>query len=201
MKVYHAPRTRSLRVLWMLEEMGLPYEVEAMEFPPVLSTPGYLEVNPVGTVPALRDGDVLILESAAILEYLAARHGPTPLVPQPGEAIFPVYLDYLHYGEATLAAPLTSLVRTKFEAPEDEKDNWTARRIAKVFGQKLRLLEDRLAQGEFVAGDRFTAADISVAYGLFLGRLLGVHDGYAASVTDYFKRMRARPAYQRAATI
>jgi glutathione S-transferase len=201
MKVYHAPRTRSLRVLWMLEEMGLAYEVEAMDFPPALTTPAYLEVNPVGTVPALRDGDVLILESAAILEYLAARHGPTPLVPSAAEAIFPVYLDYLHYGEATLAAPLTSLVRTKFEAPEGEKDNWTARKIAKVFALKLRLLELRLDEAEFVAGDRFTAADISVAYGLFIGRLLGLHEAYAPGVKDYFGRMRARPAYQRAAAV
>lgn len=201
MKVYHTPRTRSLRVLWMLEEMGLPYEVQSMDFPPALSTPGYRQVNPIATVPALEDGEVLILESAAILEYLAARHGPTDLVARPGEAIYPVYLDYLHYGEATLAAPLTVLVRTKFQAPDDEKDNWTARMIAKVFADKLKLLEMRLEQGEFVAGERFTAADISVTYGLFLGRLLGLHEVYSEAVKDYFKRMKARPAYERAVAV
>lgn len=201
MKVYHSPRTRSLRILWMLEEMGLEYEVEAMEFPPALSTPAYREVNPIATVPALRDGEVLIFESCAIMEYLAARHGPTDLVPRSDEAVYPTYLDYLHYGEASLAAPLAGLVRTKFEAPDDEKDNWTARRIGRMFDDRLKLLDRRLAQGEFVAGDRFTAADISVAYGLFLGRLLGVHESYSPAVKDYFKRMRARPAYERAAAI
>jgi glutathione S-transferase len=126
MKVYHTPRTRSLKVLWMLEEMGLPYEVESMEFPPALSTPGYRQVNPIATVPALEDGGVLIFESTAILEYIAARHGPTDLAAAPDAPNYPVYLDYLQFGEATMAAPLTSLVRTKFQAPEDEKDNWTA---------------------------------------------------------------------------
>jgi glutathione S-transferase len=201
MKVYHTPRTRSLRVLWMLEEMGLAYEVESMEFPPALTTPAYRKVNPIATVPALEDGDILIFESTAILEYLAARHGPTELVPAPDAANWPVYMDYLHYGEATMAAPLTSLVRTKFQAPEDEKDNWTARIIAKTFLYKLKLVEDRLAQGEFIAGDAFTAADISVGYGLFLGRLLGLHETYPHAVADYFNRLKAREAYQRAVAV
>lgn len=201
MKVYHTPRTRSLKVLWMLEEMGLAYEVESMEFPPALSTPGYREVNPIATVPALRDGEVLIFESTAILEYLAARHGPTELAVAPDAPNFAVYLDYLQYGEATMAAPLTSLVRTKFQAPEGEKDNWTAKVIAKTFLYKLRLLEGRLAQGAFAAGDAFTLADISVGYGLFLGRLLGLHEEYPQAVTDYFARLKARPAYQRAVAV
>jgi glutathione S-transferase len=201
MKVYHTPRTRSLRVLWMLEEMGLAYEVESMEFPPAISTPDYRRINPIATVPALQDGEVLIFESTAILEYLAARHGPTDLVPPADAASYPAYIDYLHFGEATMAAPLTSLVRTKFQAPEGEKDNWTARIIAKTFLYKLKLLEDRLGKGEFIAGDAFTAADISVGYGLFLGRLLGLHDQYPSAVADYFKRLKARPAYQRAVAV
>jgi glutathione S-transferase len=201
MKVYHSPRTRSLRVLWMLEEMGLAYEVVTLGFPPARTNPEYLEVNPVGTVPALRDGDVLLVESGAILEYLAARHGPTPLVMGPDEAAYPLYLDFLHYGEATLAAPLSSLVRTRFMAPDDQKQNWTVQHIAKVFAHKLALLERRLELGEFVTGERFTAADISVTYGLFLGRLMGLHEAYSPAVKDYFKRMKARPAYERAVAV
>jgi glutathione S-transferase/3-isopropylmalate dehydratase len=100
-----------------------------------------------------------------------------------------------------MAAPLTSLVRTKFQAPEAEKDNWTARVIAKTFLYKLKLLEDRLAQGEFIAGDAFTAADISVGYGLFLGRLLGLHEQYPDAIAGYFARLKARPAYQRAVAV
>ena len=201
MKVYHTPRTRSLRVLWILEEMGLPYEVESMEFPPALSTPAYRKVNPIATVPALEDGDVLIFESTAILEYIAARHGPTDLVPATDAPQWPTYIDYLHFGEATMAAPLTSLVRTRFMAPDDQKDNWTAQNIAKTFLYKLKLLEDRLAKAEFIAGDAFTAADISVGYGLYLGRLLGLHDQYPEAVAAYFKRLKNRPAYQRAVAI
>ena len=89
----------------------------------------------------------------------------------------------------------------QFQAPEGEKDNWTAKVIAKTYLDKLRLLEDRLALGEFVAGDAFTAADISVGYGLFLGRLLGLHEQFPQAVADYFARLKARPAYQRAVAV
>ena len=200
MKLYHSPRARSLRVLWMLEEMGLPYELEVLPFPPT-TNPALLAVNPLGTVPVLIDGDVLMTESNAILEYLGRRHGPTPLVPQVDDPCYPAYLDYLHFGESTAAAPLSHLVRTRFMSPEDQKDNWTVRMIAEIFGHRVadfaRVLESR----PYAAGEAFTAADISVTYALVMGALLRLSGGYPDSLKDYMRRTTDRPAYKAAAAI
>lgn len=80
--VFHAPRTRSLRVIWMLEEMGLPYEVRPVDFPRHYADEEFMRLNPAGSVPVLVDGDVVISESMAIIEYLISRHGPTVLAPR-----------------------------------------------------------------------------------------------------------------------
>jgi glutathione S-transferase len=199
MKVFHVPRTRSVRVLWMLEEMGLAYEAVKISFPP--TDPEFLALNPTGTLPLLLDGEVRLTESVAILQYLAARHGPTPLAVAPDEAGFPDYLQFLEVGEATLAAPLTSLVRTRFMAPDDQKANWTAENTRTVFADRVRLVADQLERHAYVAADRFTAADISVGYALGFGEGLGLAGGYTPAVVDYWRRLQARPAYQRVKAI
>jgi len=196
MKIYHAPRTRSVRVIWMLEEMGLPFEVAKTDFPP--TDPEFLAANPTGTMPLFLDGDVRITESIAILQYLAGRYGPTPLAVGPEERGYADYLQFLEVGEATLATPLTSLVRTRFLAPADQKQNWTVENSKAVFIDRLKLVAGQLARGPFMAGDRFTAADISVGYALGFGEGLKLADLYPAGVLDYWRGLQARPAYQRA---
>lgn len=198
MKLYHSPRSRSVRVLWMLEEMGLPYELLTLPFP-ATQNPALLDVNPLGTVPVFFDGDVRLIESNAILEYLGRRHGPTPLVPAVTDPSYPAYLDYLHYGESTLAAPLSHLVRTRFIAPEDQKNNWTVRTIGDVFIHRAKDLARVLEGRPYVAGDAFTAADISVSYALVMGTLLRLGDRYPATLREYLERTTGRDAYQRAA--
>lgn len=200
MKLYHSPRTRSLRVLWMLEEMGLGYELEVLPFPATLN-PTLLAVNPLGTTPVLVDGEVIMTESNAIMEYLGRRYGPTPLTPAVTDPCYPAYLDYLHFGEATAAAPLSHIVRTRFLAPDDEKDNWTVRKIAEVFGHRVGHFAGVLASRPYVAGDRFTAADISVTYALVMGTLLRLGGGYPEALKDYMRRTTDRPAYRKAAAI
>ncbi len=93
--VFHAPRTRSVRVLWMLEEMGLSYEVRLVDFPRHRADAEFMRLNPAGTIPVLTDGDVVISDSAAILEYLARRHGPTVLAPEASDPTYPAYLQFL----------------------------------------------------------------------------------------------------------
>jgi len=199
MKIFHAARTRSVRVLWMLEEMGLDYEVVKPGFPP--TDPEFLAVNPTATLPLFLDGEVRLTESIAILQYLAARHGPTDLAVRPDETGFADYLQFLEVGEATLATPLTSVVRTRFTAPEDQKANWTVESSKAVFVDRVRLVADQLKTHAFMAADRFTAADISVGYALGFGEGLRLAGGYDPSVTDYWRRLQDRPAYQRAKTI
>jgi glutathione S-transferase len=106
--LYHVPTSRSLRVLWTLEEIGATVEVKSLGVRPRLQEPEYLAINPSGTLPALIDGDRVIYESLAICEYLAARHG-SDLVVAPGEPEQPEFVQWLLYGEATLQAPLSTM--------------------------------------------------------------------------------------------
>ncbi len=193
-KIFHASGSRSLRVIWMAEEMGLDYEFMAEAIG--RSSPEFIAVNPARALPAIVDGDVAMSESVAILQYLAARHGPTPLAPAAADPTYPLYLQYLIYGEGSLSAFLNPLVGTRFLAPDDQKDNFTAGLCRTLFSRRVKALTGRLSESPHLAGEAFTAADISVVYPLNMGASLGLADDYPAPVADYWTRVRARPAYQ-----
>ncbi len=193
--LYHARGSRSLRVLWMLEEMGLEYGLKTMAFPPRITTPDFVNVNPAGTVPAFIDGDVAIFESVAVMEYLGAVHGPTPLVVGPGEAGYADYLQYLHYGEATLMAYVQAITRYGLFTPKPE----IAKEQTELFLQRLDLVERKLDGEAYLAAGRFTAADISVGYTLSLAAFLELTGQFPPRVAAYWEQLRARPAFKAAA--
>jgi glutathione S-transferase len=196
--VYGSPPTRALRVLWMLEEMGLKYEIHAVEFAKRFEDAEFLEASPTGSFPAIRDGDVRVMESCAILEYLGAKHGPTPLTPKPSDANYPAYISFLHFGEASLSAPLNVTIGSRFFAPDDQKQNWGSQLAIDSFVRKSAALRGPLSKSEYVAGDAFTAADISCGFALGLARFLGFDDKLDSAVRDYAARLSQRPAFQRA---
>lgn len=182
----------------MLEELGLPYELKVWPFPPRVHDRRYLELNPLGTVPCLVDGDTRMSESAAICQYLAARHSPGILDVGHAEAEFGPYLNYLHFGEATLTFPQTLVLRYgRFETPErrqpqvvQDYERWVLAR--------LRPLDARMAEREFVCAGRFTAADVSVGYALMLAELIGLGPQLTPALVAYWARLQRRPAFERA---
>jgi glutathione S-transferase len=196
--VYGAPPTRALRALWMLEEMGLAYEVRHVDFSKRFEDAEFMAASPTGSIPAIRDGDVRVMESCAILEYLGAKYGPTPLAPTVGEPSYPAYVSFLHFGEASLTAPLNVAVGSRFFAPEDQKENWGALFAIDQFVRKSAALLGPLARAPFVAGEAFTAADISCGYALGLARHLRCEDRLDPAVRDYAARLAERPAFRRA---
>ena len=189
---------RGFRVVWLLEEMGLPYRLRPVDLlAGVENDPEYLAINPAGFIPAIRDGDVTMVESIAIMEYLMARHGPTPLAPAPHDPAFPAYQQFLHLGEAGLAAAISFVVGARHSAPEAERNNWSAGQALEVFETRLSLVTRQLARTPYLAGDTFTAADISVTYALLLARRAGgVILGEAEQA--YVARTTGRDAYGRA---
>ncbi len=189
---------RGFRVVWLLEEMGLPYRLRPVDMlAGVENDPEFLAINPGGFIPAIQDGDVTMVESIAIMEYLMGRYGPTPLAPAPGDAAFPAYQQFLHLGEAGLAASIFFVVNALNFAPESARGNWTANQALGVFQSRLRLVTRQLAHSPYMAGADFTAADISVTYALQLAtRAGGVTLGEAEQA--YVARTRARAAYARA---
>lgn len=189
---------RGFRVIWLLEEMGLPYRVRQVDLlAGIGNDEEFLAVNPAGFIPAIVDGDAVMVESIAIIQYLLARYGPSPLAPAPGDPAFPTYLQFLHMGEAGLAGPINTIVATNILAPEDEQDNWSTNWSLDIFRSRLGLVSRQLARTSHIAGDAFTAADISVTYALeFAQRTVGFELG--ATEKAYVARTTGRDAYNRA---
>lgn len=194
--IYHMPPTRSVRVTWLAEEMGLPYRTEAVSIR--TPSPAFLEVSPLGQSPAIRDGDITMIESIAIMQYLMARHGPTDLAVRPEEKDFPAYLQFLEFGEAGLCAIGNAGVATKYMAPEAERKNWTANYIAETQRKRIGVARRHLQDREYVAADRFTAADISIGWAIGVYKMFGLLADADPVLDPYFLRLSARPAYQRA---
>lgn len=196
--LYHCVSARSFRPLWMLEELGLPYELKVLPFPPRLEAQPYLELNALGTIPAFFDGATRMTESAAICHYLAARHSPGGLNVETGEPDFGAYLNWLHFGEATLTFPQTLILRYARFEPAERRQPQVAEDYARWFLSRLRTLEPLLAQQAFMCAGRFTAADVSVGYALMLADDIGLKERFKPAVLAYWQRLQAREGYQRA---
>ncbi|AUX46435.1 glutathione S-transferase [Sorangium cellulosum] len=194
--IYNFARgARGLRAMWQCEEMGLPYQVETVSYPP---SEAYRALNPLGSVPFLEDeGGVAIHESVAMMLYIAQKYGPTPLLPGKDDPALARVLQLTVFGEATIGAGLNSLMEAHFGAPEADKRNWSVLRQEARLEDASRFAAGMLGARHFIAGDDLTLADISMstALGIWRGALgKTLPDSLAA----YQQRMAARPAYQRA---
>lgn len=196
--LYHCRAARSFRPLWMLEELELPYTLKMLPFPPRVLAKEYLEINPLGTIPAFFDGETRMTESAAICEYLAVRYGPTPLAVTPDEPDYGPYLNWLHFGEATLTFPQTLVLRYTQLEPEERRQPQVAEDYRRWFLGRLRLVRSVLETRDYLVGNRFTAADVSVSYALLLAGNLGIEEALEGSLAGYWARCSERPAFQRA---
>jgi len=199
--LYYCMAARSFRPLWMLEEQGLPYELKMLPFPPRVLAKDYLAINPLGTIPFMIDGETRMTESSAICHYLGTRYGPSALVVGVDEPAYGSFLNWLHFGEATLTFPQTLVLRYSQLEPEERRSPQVAGDYAKWFLGRLRAVEGALGQARTLCADRFTAADISVGYALGFGERLGLAGAYAPPVTGYWRRLQERPGYQRAKAI
>jgi glutathione S-transferase len=198
LKLWHCAGSRSIRPLWTLEELGLDYEIEVMQFPPRFVHPGYTDINPIGTVPFFTDGDVEMTESAGISQYLVERHGPSSLGVAVDEPDYGLYLNWLHRSDATLTFPQTLVLRYTYLEPKERRLPSVAEDYATWFHSRLRALEDTTAKREYLCADRFTVADIAVGYALYLADSLKLSEGFKPNTRAYYERLKARPGFQRA---
>ena len=198
--LYHAPMTRSIRPRWALEEMGLDYAMERVAF-----TRGdvggeeFRQVNPMQKIPAFKDGDQVILESNAIVQYLVTKYGPTELNVTPDEADYAGYLEWVHFGEATMSMGVNLLLAHTTLLPEKHRNAGLAEWAQGEVDKHLNMIAERGLKGhDYLAADRFTAADISVVYMLYLLKIIKRFDSAPDSVAAYFKRVTAREAWRTA---
>ena len=197
--VYHAPRSRSTRVVWLMEELGEDYKIVPVTIP---VAPEYLDVSPIGSIPAIDDDGIVLSESIAILQYITGRRLPDAMAFTVGPqepADYAAHLQFLHYGESSLTAPLSAVFRTRILGGEGQQDSFTVNDQLNSFIKRIPLLDLRMADGrDYVMGDKFTIADISIGHALGMALALKLEDHLSQPVRDYAARLQARPAYQRA---
>jgi glutathione S-transferase len=204
-KVYHVPMARSVRVLWLLEELGEPYEKVVIAYPP---DEAFRTFTGLPAVPAIDDDGIVMGESIAILQYLTGRRLQRSLElaltvgPNPDPAAYAEHLQFLHLGEASLMTPLSLYARTLRMAPETERSNFTSEECARRFKTRVQVVEDRLADGRpHLTGEAFTIADISVGYALAFARFRELDELIPPRTAGYLDRVQARPAYRRAIAV
>jgi glutathione S-transferase len=192
---YTNPMSRGRIVRWMLEEVGEPYRTEVLEFGPPMKAPAYLAVNPMGKVPALRHGETVVTEAAAICAYLADAFPAAGLAPPPGDRRRGPYYRWLFFA----AGPLEAAASNKalgFVVPREREGQMGCGRFETV----METLEAALAGGPYLAGDSFSAADVYVGSHLGFGMRFGTIEPRPA-FAHYVQRLSARPAAERARQI
>ena len=197
LELYHAPNTRSVRVRWLLEELELPYQLRRVAFrPPARSFFG--QDTPTGKLPTLVDGDVVICESGAIVEYLIERHGDGRLAPEPGSPERGAYLQWLHFAEATAFPPLGIVVWLSRYREKEGDDPALLADARERAASGLEYLEKELGEKAWLLGDAFSAADVMMGFTLVAARTLGVLDARFPRLLAYVERLQTRPALKRA---
>ncbi len=209
--VHHLDNSRSQRVLWLLEELGTSYEIVFYRRDPktMLAPPALRAVHPLGKSPVVTDGDLTLVESGAIVEYLADRYGGGRLAPAVGTPARLRYARWLHYAEGSLMPPL--LLKLVFHRVETEKMPFFAKPIAKAIAGKVRqafidpqlrlhldYLEGELEHAEWFAGDAFSGADIQMSFPIEAAAARGGLGANRPRLAAWLERIHARAAYRRA---
>lgn len=199
MKLYHAPGTRSVRIVWLLEELGLPYELELHKLgDPRMRSPEYLKVHPMGRVPALEDGDFTLFESTAIVQYLIAKHSDGRMAPGVASPHFAEYLQWLHYAEGMIMPPVNIIVVETILLPPERMNQVNVDRAKKLLRRMLTAVDAHMEGREFIAGD-FSGADIMTGHACTVAtRRLGTDISDMANVAAYVERLNERPAFKKA---
>jgi glutathione S-transferase len=199
--IYHLERSRSDRIIWLAEELGLAYELVRFKRDPQTqrAEPALRQHHPLGKSPVIRDGDTLLIESGAIVDYLVVRHGKGRLAPAHASPDWPRYVQWLHYAEGSA---MSQLILDLFlsgvfgGAPPSP----AAPGVRQASREMLAFLDRELAARPYFAGSEFSAADVMMAFPIRLAPRFGLLDGLA-NLQAYLARIEARPAYQRALKI
>lgn len=198
LKLHFAPNSRASRIMWLLEELKLPYELNRMDFSPQdLKSDEHRARHPLGRVPVLDDGDVSIYESGAIVEYILARHEDGGLKPKVDSPLFPEYLQWFHYCEGMVMPPVNTIVVQTILLPPDRRDETALGQAQKLLTKALAPVNEALEGREYLIGD-FSAADIMLGHACFMSNRLGCVTDDMTNLKEYVARVAARPAFDKA---
>ncbi|MEM9623128.1 MAG: glutathione S-transferase family protein [Pseudomonadota bacterium] len=200
LKLHFAPNSRAGRIVWLLEELELPYDLNRMDFNPKdLKSDAHRARHPLGRVPVLEDGDVSIYESGAIVEYVLGRHKNGGLQPAPEASAYPAYLQWFHYCEGMVMPPINTIMVHSVLLPPERRDETALAQAQRLLTRALAPVEEALQDNHYLAGE-FTAADIMLGHAVFMSNRLGCVTDDMPNIKAYIGRLEARPAFQKAMT-
>jgi glutathione S-transferase len=200
--IYHAPRSRSQRVVWLAEEIGLPYRLHTLEmFSDAMKAPEYLRIHPLGKVPAIDDDGFVLWETAAIFAYLIGRFSDGALLPPRETREGAKALQWMEFGENALTVIMGEVAAHAGPMPEKWRIPALVDRGRALAPSLVGVVEDALGDRPFILGDRFSAADIQLGFGLGIARYLEFVNDSTPRSSAYLARLEARPAYQRSARV
>jgi glutathione S-transferase len=196
--LHFAPNSRAGRILWLLEELALPYELNRMDFHPKdLKSDTHRARHPLGRVPVLDDGDISIFESGAIVEYILERHKNGGLKPEVASPLFPEYLQWFHYCEGMVMPPINTIVVQTILLPPDRRDEKVLAQAQRLLTKALEPVNDALAGRDYLIGD-FSGADIMLGHACFMSQRSGCVTDEMTQLLAYIARIAARPAFDKA---
>jgi glutathione S-transferase len=199
LKIYHSPLSRSLRVVWLAEEIGLPYELEPLTmFSEEMKRPEYLRIHPLGKVPAIDDDGFVLWETSAIFEYLVAKYGDAALIPPRDTPEGARAIQWICFGENPLTVIMGEIAAHGGMMPEEMRVPALVARGNEIAPALVKIVERALEDRLFILGERFSAADIMLGFGASIARYLGFVNDDTPRLRDYCDRLTERPAYQRA---
>ena len=198
LKLHFAPNSRAGRIVWLLEELELPYDINKMAFHPQdLKSDEHRARHPLGRVPVLDDGDITIFESGAIVEYVIARHKNGGLKPSENSPLFPEYLQWFHYCEGMVMPPINTIVVQTVLLPPERRDEKALSQAQRLLTKALEPVNEALAGRDYLIGD-FSAADIMLGHACFMGNRLGCVGEEMPHLKAYVERVANRPAFKTA---
>jgi glutathione S-transferase len=201
LKLHFAPNSRVGRIVWLLEELGLPYEINKMAFHPKdLKSDAHRQRHPLGRVPVLEDEGISIFESGAIVEYVLERHKNGGLKPSVDDSRFPEYLQWFHYCEGMVMPPVNTVVVQTILLPEDRRDPVALGQAQRLLSKALGPVDVALEGKDYLIGD-FSAADIMLGHACFMSNRIGSVSDDMVNLKAYVARIAERPAFQKAITM
>jgi glutathione S-transferase len=198
LKLHFAPNSRAVRSLWLLEELGLEYELNRMDFHPKdLKSDAHRARHPLGRIPVLEDGDITLWESGAIAEYILERHKNGGLKPSSDAPNYPIYLQWFHYCEGMVMPPINTIVVQTILLPPERRDETALGQAQRLLARAVQPVEDDMVGKDYLAGE-FTAADTMLGHAIMMSQRMGIVTDDHPNLTVYIERLKARPALQKA---
>ena len=196
MKLYYARESRAVRVAWVLEELGLEYDVHKFSLGDrSMREPAYLSLHPMGRVPTLEDGKIRLFESGAIVQYILEKYGNGRFVPRSNNSNFASYLQWFHYAEGMIMPPMNTLVVETILLPPERRIEINVKRARKLLNQMLHAVNENLSDKAYLVGPELTAAEFMTGHAVIMSQRLGIDMQDKPYLIEYIKRLETRDAF------